>query len=127
MADDNVIHEHLSLRANQVGWTHQIELRWFHYGDGGPRDATTHHLIMSIDDAEDLLVSLTQAIRLTRDRQLDDARRGQCDTCRGTRMISKEVHGRMVNSHSCPDCLPADVWEGPMPSYIRKALEVHDA
>lgn len=28
MADDNVIHEHHSLRANQVGWTHQIELRW---------------------------------------------------------------------------------------------------
>lgn len=25
---DNIIHEHHSLRADQVGWTHQIELRW---------------------------------------------------------------------------------------------------
>jgi hypothetical protein len=120
MAD--IIHDHSSLRAEQIGWTHKVDLRWFHYPNGTTHSPDTHHLPMSIDDAEDLMVSLQQAIRQARDRQLDDARRGQCDTCKGVRMVSKEVHGRMVHSHShCPDCPPADVWEGPMPPEMRAA------
>lgn len=125
MAD--IVHDHHSLRAEQIGWTHRIDVRWFHYPNGTGHPSDTHHLLMSIDEAEDLIVSLQQAIRQARDRRFDDARRGQCDTCQGVRMVSKEVHGRMVHGHShCPDCPPADVWEGPIPPDLREAMEAQD-
>lgn len=72
MAD--IVHDHHSIRADQIGWTHKVEVRWFQYADGFGAPPDAHHLIMSIDDAEDLIVSLQQAIRHTRDRQLDRAR-----------------------------------------------------
>ena len=77
MAD--IIHDHHGLRVEQIGWTHRIALRWFHDPTGEHiTSPDTHYVPMSIDEAEDLIVSLQQEIRRTRDRQLSDARR-RCD------------------------------------------------
>lgn len=113
----------MGVTAEHVGHTHSVAVNWF-APDGKDVLGDKHILSLSIDNARFLADHLLQAIRQAEDQRLDDARRGDCTTCGGRRMVDVPGPGGRPWRDHCPDCPPADVFQSRAPQRADNARSV---